>query len=185
MVTQILLWIESHSGLASWLQAVGALTALFITLSLWRHDVRERSKQSESAAFGLAVSIIDELYEINHRLKWLLGKFPDVPNMVPAFGRNHTLHEGMKVPPKIENLDGRLHELGALALPVQSLILGMRQVEKLAERKMWAMDRNKEASREYDEQIIKIVYSLIIDIEKALEMVSQYFSTARKIYANG
>ena len=83
------------------------------------------------------------------------------------------------------NLDGRLHELGALALPLQSLILGMRHVEKLAEQKMWIMDKNSEGSRECDEKIIEIVYGLEIDIEKALEMVNRYFSTARKSYANG
>lgn len=59
-----LCWIESNSGLASWLQAFGSLVAIGITLYLWRNDVAGRNKQSKSAAFGLAVSVADELYQL-------------------------------------------------------------------------------------------------------------------------
>ncbi len=180
----ILCWIESNPGLASWLQAIGSLIAIGITLVLWRHDVRGRTKQNKSAAFGLAVSIVDDLYQLKYSTEWLIEKFPDVPNMVPSNGRSYQLHEGMKVPEKIEKLDGRLHELGELALPIQSLVLGMRHVEKLAERKMWSIRPSQEATKKYDEEIITLVYSLKIDIDRALEMVSAYFAEARSHYTH-
>jgi len=181
---QVLSWIETNPGVASWLQAFGSLVAVFITLFLWRHDVRERNKHSKSAAFGLAVSIVDELYSLKHSFEWLIDKFPEVPNMIPSNGRNYQLHEGMKIPPKLEKLDGKLHELGELALPVQSLVLGMRNVEKLATRKMWSIRPEQEATKKYDEEIIALVYSLKIDVDRALKMVEKYFSSAREKYSH-
>ncbi|POB95054.1 hypothetical protein CRN53_08615 [Vibrio vulnificus] len=181
---ELLCWIETNSGLASWLQAFGSLIAIGLTLFLWRHDVASRNKQDESAAFGLAVSIADELYQLKYSIEWLIEKFPEVPNMIPSHGRNYQLHEGIKVPEKMEKLDGRLHELGELALPIQSLMLGMRRVEKLAERKMWTIRAGKEATKQYDEEIITIVYSLKVDIDRATEMIKAYFSKARSEYTH-
>jgi len=181
---RILCWIESNSGLASWLQAFGSLVAIGITLYLWRHDVADRNKQSKSAALGLAVSVADELYQLKYSIEWLIEKFPEVPNMIPSHGRNYQLHEGMKVPEKMEKLDGRLHELGDLALPIQSLMLGMRQVEKLAERKMWTIRPNQVATKEYDKEIVTLVRDLKVDVDRAIEIMRAYFSEAKSKYTH-
>lgn len=181
---EILQWIEQHPGLASWLQAGGALVAIFISLVLWRHDVRERENKSKSAALGLAVSVSEELYDLCYGINLFIKGFPLVPNMISFHGINHQLHEGMTVPEKLSGLEGKLHELGDLSFPIQSLMLEMRHVSAIAQKKEWTIMPGKKATTEYDEQIIESIKSIHVDLEKAIEMINLHMSLARKKYRN-
>lgn len=44
----LLLWIEGHPGLASWIQAIGVLITLWLTYHVASHDRRERMRERGS-----------------------------------------------------------------------------------------------------------------------------------------
>jgi len=57
----LLVWIEQQPGLASWLQALGVIGALFITLYIAGIDRRARSQQRRLRARGLATLLHTQL----------------------------------------------------------------------------------------------------------------------------
>jgi hypothetical protein len=65
----LLVWIEQHPGLASWLQAVGVISALFITLYVADLDRRERAQERRLKARALATLLHSQLVAFQGELE--------------------------------------------------------------------------------------------------------------------
>ena len=69
-------WIEHHPGLASWMQAVGAIAA--IGIAIWI-PYRQRAKEAEERAnvrSELELSRTEQLLSINNELEMIVGNLP-------------------------------------------------------------------------------------------------------------
>jgi len=58
----LLAWIERHPGLASWLEALGVIGALFITLYIAGVDRRERARERRLRAQSLGLLLHTQLH---------------------------------------------------------------------------------------------------------------------------
>lgn len=76
----ILCWIESHSGMASWVQAVGAITAIGIAFFVARYQSKLAEKKSlaerrnRAKAYSVAINKVKEYFQ---KIKLVLNNYDE------------------------------------------------------------------------------------------------------------
>ena len=62
-IIELLMWIENHPGTAAWVQAIGTIVALFITIFIPVYSARKADRITRSRFLASVFSISNEVYE--------------------------------------------------------------------------------------------------------------------------
>ena len=130
MLDTILFWIESHPGLAAWVQALGSVGAILVAIWIGHlahgravqmfEETRRREKDDRRRkAHSLAVALYPELLELKPVLQRVI--IANAPMREPPLG----------IPPVLTESVDRLYLLGDAGDAIQQCLATARQLERM------------------------------------------------------
>lgn len=132
----IVVLMDAHGGVASWVQAVGAILALAVTIWLSRLDNRERRRAAATRARSAAIAVFPELVDVQAELSWALDQiekgYPanDLGNFGPEDADTLRFWRTPVMPARLEALRPILYELGDAAEPAQRAYFALQRLRQ-------------------------------------------------------
>lgn len=131
---EVLKWVEAHQGSAAWVQAIGAIVAMGLTLLLWWSDRSSRRSLAAAHARASALVLLPPLTQHNEMLTWARNQLEAGrhASKIGTDGPNNdiALWDIDPFPQRLVDIQGSLADLGPAAAPVQRAFFALHSMDE-------------------------------------------------------
>ncbi len=128
--------MDAHAGVAAWVQALGALFALGLTIFLTRRDRKVREKADVARSRSAAIALFPVFVEVFAELSWALkqveeGNRPEaIGSDGPGADDTIAFWHTKVMPQRLVAMHPLLHELGEAAEPSQRAFFALQRLDR-------------------------------------------------------
>lgn len=120
------------SDWAAWVQAIGAMLAIGISIAFWRSDVSERRQRERRSQAALAAYIRKPVDDMVLFLETLRGSKDDDVRQYGAYRGDHQHIYGLKIPARLEKARSMVDALGTLGPDLHAFVVYLANISSIA-----------------------------------------------------
>jgi len=131
---EMLKWVDAHQGTAAWVQAIGAIVAMGLTLLLWWSDRSSRRDLADARARASALVLLPPLTQHNELLTWARDQL-EAGRHASEIGTDGpdndiALWHIDPFPQRLVEIQGSLADLGPAAASVQRAFFALQNMDE-------------------------------------------------------
>lgn len=169
--------MDLHGGVAAWVQAIGALLALGLTIYLSRGDRKAREKTERARGRSAALALFPVMMDILGELSWALAQVEkghrpeEIGCRGPEDEDTIRFWQTPVMPDKLIAMLPLLHELGDAAEPSQRAYFALQQLKRdfLEFMELQRIDGPPEEAWCYSANEWKRTHALAVAAERSIQ----------------